>query len=100
MVVLLYFKAFNNEVEYEALLASLQVAKYVGEVIMIIHLDSQLATQQLERTYEVKNDWLRKYIEAYEKIKVEFQEIVLQKILKEENKKADELTLMTSAITQ
>lgn len=44
---------------------------------MVIHLDSQLAVRQLEDTYVVKNDRLCKYTEAYEKLKVEFQEVVL-----------------------
>lgn len=50
--------------------------------------------------FEVKNDRLRKYREVYEKMKAKFQEVVLQKIPRDENKKADELVRMASVITQ
>lgn len=73
------------------LLVSLWVAKYEGTIKVIIHSDSQLTAHQLEGMYEVKYNQLCKYIEAYEKIKAEFQEVVLQKIPHKENRKADEL---------
>lgn len=68
-------------------MASLWAAKHVGAVRVIVHSNSQLASQQLEETYEVKNDRLHKYVEAYEKIKAEFQEVILQKVLREEIRK-------------
>lgn len=66
------------------------------------YLYTQISSQQLDnwRTHEIKNDRLCKYTKTYEKLKTEFQEVVLQKVPWEENKKADELTQMASAITQ
>lgn len=71
----------------------------MGANRMIVHLDSHLVAQQLEGTYEVKNDWLRRYIEAYENLKIEFQEVILQKVPRVKNKKADELAQMARVIT-
>lgn len=39
IIVQLYFKPSNNEVEYDTLLASLRVARYVGAVKIIVYLD-------------------------------------------------------------
>lgn len=50
----------------------------MGAIKVIIHSNSQLAARQLEGMYEVKNDRLHKYTQIYERMKVEFQEAVLQ----------------------
>lgn len=77
MAVQLYLKASNNEAKYEALLVGLQAAKYVGSVMIIMYSNSQLITWQLEGTYEVKNDRMRKYTKVYKKLKAKFQEVIL-----------------------
>lgn len=82
------------------LLTGLWDAKFLGAIKVIVYLDSQIAAQQLEGIYEVKNDRLHKYAKSYEKMKAEFQKVVLQKIPREENKKTDELARMASPITQ
>lgn len=77
--------------KYETLLVGLCVAKYVGVIKIIIHLDSHLAAHELKEMYKVKNDWLRKYTKTYERMKAKFQEMVLQEIPREENKKVNKL---------
>ncbi|KAM2449082.1 hypothetical protein PS1_019216 [Malus domestica] len=44
--IILGFKASNNEVEYEALLAGLQMIKDLAVKKLSIHSDSQLITSQ------------------------------------------------------
>lgn len=95
----LVIKASNNKAEYKVLLAILPAAKYVGVIRIIIHSNSQLLTRQLEGMWKMINDRLCKYIEAYERMKAKFQEVILQNIPREENKKADELARMTNAFT-
>lgn len=46
---------------------------------MIVHSESQLVGQQLEGKHEVKIDQLQKYIEAYENLKIEFQEVIFKR---------------------
>ncbi|XP_074556553.1 uncharacterized protein LOC141812460 [Curcuma longa] len=96
----LSFKASNNEAEYEAALAGLQAAKRVGAARVQLYSDSQLVSQQVEGNYEVKNDRLRRYAEAFAKMKAEFKEVLLQKIPRAENVKADELARMASSMTE
>lgn len=45
----------------------------------------------------MKNDRLRKYTKVYERLKVEFQEVVLMKMPRKKNRKVDELAQMVSA---
>lgn len=99
LVIQLNFKVSNNKAEYEILLTSVKAAKYVRATKLIIYSGSQLVVQQLKGTCEIKNDRLRKYTEAYEKLKIEFQEIMLQKVSQDENEKVDELARMTSILS-
>lgn len=71
----------------------------MGAIDFIIHSDSQLAAQQLVGAYETKNDRLYRYTQAYVKLKIEFREVVLQKVPREENRKVDELAWMTSTLS-
>ncbi|XP_075473861.1 uncharacterized protein LOC142504905 [Primulina tabacum] len=52
----------NNEVEYEAVLAGLQVAREVGASWVIIYSDSRLVTQQIKGAYEAKNEKMLEYL--------------------------------------
>ncbi|XP_074556562.1 uncharacterized protein LOC141812469 [Curcuma longa] len=92
--------ASNNEAEYEAVLAGLQAAKRMGAARVQLHSDSQLVAQQVEGGYGIHNDRLRRYAEAFAKIKAEFMEVTLLKIPRTENGKADELARLASSITE
>ena len=51
-MIRLDFLTTNNEAEYEALVAGLNLAKAVGAENMIIHCDSQVITSQVNGDYE------------------------------------------------
>ncbi|XP_072076769.1 uncharacterized protein [Arachis hypogaea] len=57
------FSAFNNQAEYEALLASLMLAKEVGTERLIVFSDSQMITSQVNEIYENKDPNMKKYLE-------------------------------------
>ena len=77
----LNYRATNNEAEYEALIAGLQAARHVGAVRVLIYSDSQLAAQQLSGNFEINNDRLKLYAEAFDKLKSQFQDVNIQKFL-------------------
>ncbi|GKA78209.1 reverse transcriptase domain-containing protein [Tanacetum coccineum] len=71
------FNATNNEVEYEALIARLQIAKQMGVKNLQANVDSRLVANQVNRTYIAKEsgpgkvkflivaiDYFTKWIEA------------------------------------
>ena len=57
------FPTTNNEAEYEALIAGLDLAKAAGAANMVMYCDSQVVTSQVNGDYECKNEWIKKYFE-------------------------------------
>ena len=62
-MIRLDFLMTNNEAEYEALVAGLDLAKAAGAENMIIHCDSQVITSQINEDYECRNERMKKYLE-------------------------------------
>ncbi|XP_042400758.1 uncharacterized protein LOC121990745 [Zingiber officinale] len=99
LAIWLDYRATNNEAKHEALIADLKVARHVGVVKVLINSDSQLAAQQLSRAFKINNVRLKLYAEVFEKLKSNFQEVVIQKILRSENQAADELAKLTNSLS-
>ncbi|RVX23740.1 hypothetical protein CK203_000028 [Vitis vinifera] len=57
------FLASNNEVEYEAILARLDLALTLATVKLKICSDSQLVIQQIRKEYEAKEERMARYLE-------------------------------------
>ncbi|XP_074560459.1 uncharacterized protein LOC141816607 [Curcuma longa] len=72
----------------------------MGAARVQLHSDSQLVAEQVEGSYEVRNDRLCRYAEAFMKLKAEFKEVSVQKIPQTENSKADELARLASVVTE
>ena len=53
----------NNEAEYEALVAGLNLAKATDAENMVVHCDSHVITSQINSDYECKNERIKKYLE-------------------------------------
>ena len=62
-MIQLDFPTTNNEAEYEALVARLDLVKAAGAENMIIHYDSQVITSQINGDYECRNERMKKYLE-------------------------------------
>ena len=62
-MIRLYFLTTNNEVEYEALVARLDLAKAASVENMVVHYDSQVITSQINSKYECRNERMKKYLE-------------------------------------
>ncbi|XP_073137174.1 uncharacterized protein [Henckelia pumila] len=97
--VQLDFRASNNEAEYEALLLGLKAARNLGISRATLYSDSQLAIQQSNGNFEIKDDKMRKYAKALDKAKEGFTELNLELIPRAENIKADHLARLASALS-
>ena len=61
--VQLQFPVTNNEVEYEAVLASLRVARALGVKNVRLRSDSKLIVGQITKEYEAKEERMKKYLQ-------------------------------------
>ena len=95
-MIRLDFPMTNNEAEYEALLARLDLTKSAGAENMIVHCDSQVITSQINGDYECRNERMKKYLEEV-KNRIGNLEVRFVQIPREENECADRLAKAASA---
>ena len=62
-MIRLDFPTTNDEAEYEALVAGLDLVKAAGTENMIVHCDSQVITSQINGDYECRSERMKKYLE-------------------------------------
>ena len=62
-MISLNFPTTNNEAEYRALIAGLDLAKVAGVENLVKYCDSQVVTSQVNGDYECKNEQMKKYLE-------------------------------------
>ena len=89
-MIQLDFPTTNNEVECEALVAGLDLAKAAGAENMIIHYDSQVITSQINGDHKCRNERMKKYLEEV-KSRISSLEVKFVQIPREENEYADRL---------
>ena len=94
----LQYQATNNEVEYEALLKGLELAKSVEAKSILILEDSQLVMDQINGIYEAKEKRMKKYLEKVLRLVKKFKEANFVQIPREENMEADTLAKEALAI--
>ena len=62
-MVRLDFPTTNNEAEYEALVAGLDLAKAAGAAKVILYHDSQVVTNQVKGVYECRGERMKRYLD-------------------------------------
>ena len=95
-MICLNFPTTNNEAEYEALVAGLDLARAAGATSVVIYYDSQVITNQVNRDYECKGERMKRYLDQV-KIRVDDLRAKIIQIPREENEQADHLAKAASA---
>ena len=95
-MIQLDFPTTNNEAEYEALVARLDLAKAAEAGNVIVHCDSQVITSQINGEYECRNEMMKKYLKEV-KNRIDSLEVKIVLIPREENESADRLAKAASA---
>ena len=91
------FQASNNEAEYEAVIASLNLA-YSMEVDQLdVCSDSQLVVRQIEDTYEAKSEKMILYLKKVQDLLKKFMLVQVRHIPRAENSRADALEKLVTA---
>jgi len=90
-------KTSNNQVEYEAILARLLLAREVGVLQLTCKTDSKLTVGHLNDEYQIKDLMLFQYYHlVYDIISSNFNEITIQHIPRGNNTRADALSKLAS----
>jgi ribonuclease HI len=90
------FKASNNQAEYEALLASIKLAKEMDITDLKAKSDSQLVTNQVSGEFQTKDPQLVKYLERVRNLANHFNSFELVYVPREQNARADLLSKLAS----
>ncbi|XP_071909636.1 uncharacterized protein [Coffea arabica] len=90
------FPATNNEAEYEALIAGLQLARKLGAQQIHVRSDSQLVVRQVLGEYEAKDETMQRYLSKVHQLTAYFKSFEIQKIPRSQNKRADALSWLAS----
>ena len=94
--VQLQFPAMNNEAEYEAVLASLRVARALGVKNLRLRPNSKLIVGQITNEDEAKEERMKKYLQLTSHLIDEFDNVKLELIPREENLAVDEVARLAS----
>ena len=90
------FKASNNEVEYEALIAGLRLAKELQACIIQIYCDSQLVVNLVNDIYLARGDRMDTYLEKAKALIETFSMASIEIIPRTKNTNVDALAKLAS----
>ena len=85
----LAFIVSNNEVEYEAVILGLRVAKSLSITIIELRYDSQLVTSKLRGEYEAKTKMMEQYRRIVKPFLAKFKRVQVTQVPSSENQMAN-----------
>ncbi|KAK9073810.1 hypothetical protein SSX86_006404 [Deinandra increscens subsp. villosa] len=92
------FQATNNEAEYEALIAGLQIARGMGIRCIQVYVDSLLLANHFNGSYAAKGEKLSKYLDVVKDLSLKFETFNIVQVPREENSEADALANLASSL--
>ncbi|KAD7477151.1 hypothetical protein E3N88_00287 [Mikania micrantha] len=92
------FQETNNEAEYEALIARLQLARDMNIRNLHVFVDSLLKDNQFNGSYMTKGDKLAKYLEIVKDISGYFFKFDITQVPRDENTEVDALANLASSL--
>ncbi|XP_070034513.1 uncharacterized protein [Nicotiana tomentosiformis] len=87
----------NNEVEYEALIVGLELARRLDFEVIEIKCNSQLVVNQVYRIFETKEECMQQYVVKVQALLARLWEWLITRIPREENALADILANLGSS---
>ncbi|XP_077250975.1 uncharacterized protein LOC143890252 [Tasmannia lanceolata] len=91
------FRASNNEAEYEALIAGMNLAVQTRAQRLRAYCDSQLVVCQIQGVYEAREERMIKYLGRVRSLAVHFKSFEVVRIPRAENVKADVLSKLAAS---
>ncbi|XP_071727888.1 uncharacterized protein [Rutidosis leptorrhynchoides] len=90
------FDVINNEAEYEALLAGLNMAHKMNITQLRAYVDSQLVANQFNGSFEAHELSMQKYLKLVQESAEKFEFFELSQVSRGQNKKADALSKLAA----
>ncbi|XP_071689002.1 uncharacterized protein [Rutidosis leptorrhynchoides] len=90
------FDVTNNEAEYEALLAGLNIAQKMDITKLRAFTDSQLVANQFNGSFEAHDSSIQKYLQLLKELAMRFEHFELAQVPRSQNKKADALSKLAA----
>ena len=94
------FHACNNEDEYEAVIAGLNLAHSLEVDQLEVYSDSQLVVRQIEDTYEAKSETMVLYLQKVRDLLKKFVLVQVKHLPRAENSRADALAKLATALQE
>ncbi|XP_024046441.1 uncharacterized protein LOC112100831 [Citrus clementina] len=94
--VKLEFTATNNQAEYEALIAGLELAKAVKADRVKIKTDSQLVANHVSERFQPREEKMEQYLKIVRQMMGKFEAVKVIQIPREQNSRADILARMAA----
>ncbi|XP_021863562.2 uncharacterized protein [Spinacia oleracea] len=91
------FQASNNEAEYEAAIAGVQICESAGASKVILTTDSQLVANQFSGEYEAKEESMKRYAERLKQAVAQLESFEIKLVPRSENTLADSLSKLASS---
>jgi ribonuclease HI len=96
-VARLEFQCTNNIAEYEAVLLGLQKLKAMGIRRVVLKSDSQVITDQVDKSSKARDPKLEKYLDTVRKMEASFEGFLVKNIPRGGNEQAD---LLAKSVAQ
>ena len=94
------FHASNNEAEYEAVIAGLNLVHSLEVDQLEVYSDSQLVVRQIEDTYEAKSETMVLYLQKVRDLLKKFVLVQVKHVPRTENSRADSLVKLATALQE
>ena len=91
------FRTFNNEAEYEAVIAGLNLTHSLKVNQLEVYSDSQLVVRQIEDTYEAKSERMILYLRKVRDLLKKFVLVQVKHVPRAENSRANALAKLATA---
>ena len=93
------FPVSNNEIEYEAILAEIDLVKSISSETLIIRSDSELVMEQVNEEYEMLDQCMVKYASLVKQRLGSFAAWKIEHIPRDSNENADALAVVVASLS-
>lgn len=94
--IIFKFCISNNQAEYEALIAGMELVGDLGANYLECHTDSQMVVGQMNDQFQVKDDQLLQYYHHAKRLEARFRTVNIKHVPRKDNSWADLLSKLAS----